>query len=192
MQTATEHLYCEDELIEWMSRHDVPLCPVTHSELRPDDIRKPSRIILNMLAELERYCPNRANGCEWKGLNEQVELHAASCDHRPVPELREELKAKDNKVKQLRARCHKHEAALKELRAGHEDLAQQLAQANRKLKVYDAFFASDGADVKAGAGCGLGAGAAGAKDGPAADGESALQKLLRLRDLSSFEGEGKS
>eukprot|EP00606_Chrysophyceae_sp_TOSAG23-5_P000652 GSChrysophyteH2.ASY1.ANO1.211.1 assembled CDS len=134
VQTATEHLFCEDELIEWMSRHDTPLCPVTHAELKPDDIRKPSRIILNMLAELERYCPNRSNGCEWQGLNEQVRLHACTCDKRPAGELREEITAKDEKIKQLRARCHKHETALKELRAEHEELALQLTLATRKLK----------------------------------------------------------
>ena len=174
VQTATEHLYCEDELIEWMSRHDTPLCPVTHQELNPDDIRKPSRIIVNMLAELERYCPNKENGCDWKGLNEQVGLHIAACDKRPNKELMEELRSKDEKIKQLRARCTKHEKALKEQQVKNEELQAEVSICHRKLKVYDAFFESSKGGMKA-------------ADAKNTIDESALQKLLRLRDLDSFD-----
>lgn len=52
VQTPTEHLFCEDELLEWMIQSDV--CPVTKNKLNPDDIRKPGRIITNLLGELER------------------------------------------------------------------------------------------------------------------------------------------
>jgi len=52
VQTPTEHLFCEDELLEWMIQSDA--CPVTKNKLNPDDIRKPGRIITNLLGELER------------------------------------------------------------------------------------------------------------------------------------------
>jgi hypothetical protein len=57
----------------------------------------------------------------------------------------------------------------------------QVGVCRRKLKVYDAFFESGSADTKA-----VGRGQGDART------ESALQKLLKLRDLSSFEDEGKS
>ena len=57
VQTPSEHLFCEDELLEWMTRSQ--FCPVTNSKLEPDSIKRPGRVILNMLAELDRYCPHR-------------------------------------------------------------------------------------------------------------------------------------
>ena len=183
VQTATEHLFCEDELIEWMSRHDQPRCPVTHEELRPDDIRKPSRIILNMLAELERYCPNKENGCSWTGMSEQVEAHASKCDKRPHEDLLKEMNEKDEKIKQLRARCAKHEKTISDLKEKTTELQQELSVSRRKLKVYDAFFESSPA-IKAGS-------SAEAQAKGSSDSESALQKLLRLRELGSFEADAK-
>jgi hypothetical protein len=181
VQTPTDHLFCEDELIEWMSRHEKPLCPVTHAELKPDSIRKPSRIILNMLAELQRFCTYKEEGCDWVGENEHLAAHLALCAKRPHSVMTAEIKDKDDKIKQLRARCLKYEKQVGELTASNEELRDQVGVCQRKLKVYDAFFESGGADTKA----------AGRGQGDART-ESALQKLLKLRDLSSFEGEGKS
>jgi hypothetical protein len=73
VQTETEHLFCEEELLEWMTRSN--LCPITKSLLNPSSIRKPSRIIVNMLAELELYCSYRPKGCTWMGKAEQLENH---------------------------------------------------------------------------------------------------------------------
>lgn len=77
VQTPSEHLFCEDELLEWMISSDV--CPVTKTNLNPDDIKKPGRIITNLLGELERYCPNRSAGCEWQGKNYSIEAHVQFC-----------------------------------------------------------------------------------------------------------------
>lgn len=188
-ETSTGHLYCEQCLLEYLARSesDKPLCPVSKAELDPNDIRKPSRIIINMLAELELYCPNKEHGCEWQGQNEHVTMHLASCEKRPAAELIEEIKVKDAKIKQLRARCLKHEDHVKDLKNRNTELMDDLSICKRKLKVYDAFFqSSEGKDVKAGA-------TRQAKGGSSSDvdGESALQKLLRLRDLGSFEDNGK-
>jgi uncharacterized protein YbaR (Trm112 family) len=62
VQTHTDHLFCEEELLEWMSLSDHPLCPMTKTPLDPNHIKKPSRIILNMLNELEMYCIYKGNG----------------------------------------------------------------------------------------------------------------------------------
>ena len=70
VQTPSEHLFCEDELLEWLTRSDV--CPVTKERLNPSDIKSPGRIIVNMLGNLQRYCPNKEHGCEWRGENSSV------------------------------------------------------------------------------------------------------------------------
>ena len=38
---------------------------MTKQRLNPDDIASPGRIIVNMLGNLQRYCPNKTHGCEW-------------------------------------------------------------------------------------------------------------------------------
>jgi hypothetical protein len=73
VQTPTEHLFCEDELLEWMTRSN--LCPVTKTILDPLTIRKPSRIIVNMLSELEIYCNYKNKGCKWTGNNDSLPHH---------------------------------------------------------------------------------------------------------------------
>lgn len=73
VQTSTEHLFCEEELLEWMTRSN--LCPITKTALDPSQIRKPSRIILNMLAELQIYCNYRGKGCKWIGTEEHLQSH---------------------------------------------------------------------------------------------------------------------
>ena len=70
VQTPSEHLFCEDELLEWLTRSDI--CPVTKERLNPSDIKSPGRIIVNMLGNLQRYCPNKEHGCEWRGENSLV------------------------------------------------------------------------------------------------------------------------
>ncbi len=187
VQTPTDHLFCEDELIEWMSRHEKPLCPVSHEELKPDSIRKPSRIILNMLAELQRFCTYKNEGCNWIGENEHLSAHLAQCPKRPNSVLTAEIKDKDEKIKQLRARCNKYEKQISDLTAANEDLRQQVGMCQRKLKVYDAFFESGGAGT--GSDAKISSQGRGSADQRS---ESALQKLLKLRELNSFEDEGKS
>ena len=70
VQTPSEHLFCEDELLEWLTRSDK--CPVTKERLNPDDITTPGRIIVNMLGNLQRFCPNKEHGCDWSGDNSAV------------------------------------------------------------------------------------------------------------------------
>ena len=55
--TPTECLYCEECLLDWMQRS--PTCPSTQVALNPEDIKKPSRLVMNILAELVRYCDHK-------------------------------------------------------------------------------------------------------------------------------------
>lgn len=191
VQTPTEHLFCEDELIEWMARSTRPLCPVTNEVLEPDKIRKPSRIILNMLGELQRYCPNKEEGCDWVGNNEHLGTHLESCTKRDRVEMQKEIKKKDEKIKSLRRKCESLEKQLNESLAGNQDMREQLMIYKRKLRVYDAFFAEESDNYERSSNSARSSG--NTKSSPSSTGtESALQKILNLRELKSFQDEGKS
>lgn len=138
VQTPTEHLFCEDELLEWMSRSS--LCPATNTTLAPDSIRRPSRIILNMLAELQRFCPNRGEGCTWVGDNEHCSSHIQSCSFRPRSQLAADLDAAQAKISRLREKLSKAEKKIEILTAANADLAHVNAINERKLRVYSAFL----------------------------------------------------
>jgi hypothetical protein len=99
VQTATEHLFCEEELLEWMTRSN--LCPITKILLNPEKITKPSRIILNMLAELEIFCSNRKEGCNWTGAQEHLPTHLATCEFRPRQEMQQEIHYLKEKLDEL-------------------------------------------------------------------------------------------
>ena len=87
----------ESELLEWCVRE--MKCPMDNLPLDASQVQKPrsvaphahavrhawphvaisragSRIIINMLGELKRYCPYKDNGCEWQGELERVATHA--------------------------------------------------------------------------------------------------------------------
>lgn len=81
--TETEHLFCENELLEWFVIKGDQVCPVTNQKLDATKIVKPGRVITNMLKELERYCVNKPDGCQWSGPSEHLTSHLKSCCHRP-------------------------------------------------------------------------------------------------------------
>lgn len=175
VQTPTDHLFCEDELLEWMSRST--MCPVTNTPLDADSIRKPSRIILNMLAELERFCPNKGQGCDWIGENEHLASHISCCPKRPREQLLREIREKDEKIKSLRSRLAQSEKKCTEFMESNDELSIRIAACECKLKVYDAFFKqSETSDHVRG-------------DSKRDDTESVLQRLSRLRQLETL-GEG--
>lgn len=143
VQTPTDHLFCEDELLEWLSRSS--LCPATNTQLDPDSIRRPSRIIVNMLAELQRYCPNRAEGCAWVGENEHTAAHVAGCTFRPRSLLMQDLSLAEERISKLKAKLAKAEKKIELLTQINVELASTNAIHERKLRVYNAFLANDSA-----------------------------------------------
>jgi len=142
VMTPSEHLFCEDELLEWLTRSN--LCPSTNTPLDPSSIRRPSRIVLNMLAELQRYCPYRSDGCTWTGENEHCATHAQSCDFRPRAQLLDELKRATEKNARLKEKLLKAERRSELLAASNADLHANCQVLERKLRVYTAFLEVDG------------------------------------------------
>lgn len=145
VQTPSEHLFCEDELLEWMTISNI--CPVTKVQLLPQDIKRPSRIIINMLAELEIYCFNKSNGCTWTGLNEQLNTHLLKCQHKPAEDLKKELMEKDERINYLTGRISLLETKCAELEAENKQLRSSLNENSRKLRVFNAFTESQQARV---------------------------------------------
>jgi len=140
VQTPSDHLFCEDELLEWMTISS--FCPVTKLQLLAQDIKKPSRIILNMLAELEIFCPNKVNGCKWIGLNEQMSLHLLTCDNKGPDELKRDIIEKDNRILDLLGRVEILELKCVELDEENRHLKEIISENNRKLRIFNALTES--------------------------------------------------
>lgn len=196
VQTPSEHLFCEEELLEWMSHST--LCPVTQSELDPASIKRPGRIIMNMLGELEMYCPNRCNGCCWVGTMDTLKAHIGSCSFISQEELRNEVAKKNDQINQLVDRVVQLEQENRRITDENEYLAGKVESCEKKLRVYDAFLTtepgrtgkvdgaidipSDASDVKAGrAGQGVAVTVTGEDLGTRS---SDVDYLIRLRQLN--------
>ena len=171
IQTDNEHLFCEEELLEWLTRSN--LCPVSHTELDPSTIRKPPRIITNMLNELEVFCRNRAEGCLWQGEYCKLTSHMKTCNMKSKDQLIAELNRKEQTIASLKRDLSSSLKRITELEDLNKDLELEAKSYQRKLKVYDAFF-QDNIDN-------------GGKETSLAEEESALQKVSRLRRLETFQ-----
>ncbi len=145
VQTSSEHLFCEEELLEWMTRSS--LCPVTKAELDPSSITKPGRVILNMLAELELYCSNKPNGCKWIGQNEHLANHLKTCSHKSSEELNKVIDVKNLEISTLHERIESLEMRTDELVEENDLLRSQLSECEKKLRIYNAFLQSESEKV---------------------------------------------
>lgn len=139
VQTSTEHLFCEDELLEWMAVSTV--CPVTNSQLNPEDIRKPGRIIANMLGELEMFCPNKEHGCKWVGQNEHLNRHLDDCKYQNDSEPKEE-DPKITKIKDLTLRLAELEFKYNAVLEENNKLKSKLRKSEKICEIFSTFLTS--------------------------------------------------
>jgi hypothetical protein len=136
VQTVSEHLFCEDELLEWMTRSST--CPITKSTLDPNEITRPSRIILNMLAELEVFCSNKQRGCSWIGPQELMDAHTEQCAYRPTNQLLEAIKIKDSKIMELEQRVKVLEERYSSLLLETAVISGELRDSQQRLRLFEA------------------------------------------------------
>lgn len=108
--------------------------------LRSYNIQPPGRLISNMLSSLERYCPNKEEGCEWTGKSDQVKGHVKTCNKKSRSSIAREMEEKDiliallkGKISASNQKCAKLESEKNSLKSENEKLL-------KKLQVYDAFF----------------------------------------------------
>lgn len=137
VQTATEHLFCEDELLEWLERSD--MCPVTNTRIDPTQIRKPSRIVMNILGGLVIKCSNRTDGCAWTGKYEILSAHLAQCEFKPRKLFISELEEKTKELAEAKALIKTLKSRVSELESSNTTLQERNIILERQLKVYDAF-----------------------------------------------------
>jgi regulator of replication initiation timing len=137
VQTSSDHLFCEDELLEWLTRSN--LCPITKAVIDPSTIKKPSRIILNMLAELEVYCMHKDEGCLWTGTSEQLTSHLAKgCLHHETCKLKETMAKQEKKITELSDRITLLEIRNEELVEENDELKTTIEELKSRLRVFHA------------------------------------------------------
>lgn len=137
VQTSSEHLFCEDELLEWMERSE--MCPVTNTKLDPSHIKKPSRIILNILGGLTMKCSNLAEGCPWTGKYDSLPSHLKLCSFRPRVELCQMLEKKSNELDEVKRKYAELKVRYRVLEDDNATLKAANETLLRQVKVYDAF-----------------------------------------------------
>lgn len=117
VETPSEHLYCRDELDEWLNQRNT--CPMTKEIIDRGSLRKPSRVILNMLNDLSMICKYREQGCEWIGDLGSLQAHHHRCKFATRNQLQDENEQLRCEVEKLRQRCR---AQGDEIRAKDERL----------------------------------------------------------------------
>lgn len=130
-----------DELLEWLTRSDI--CPATHVHLNPDDVRRPGRIICNMISALERYCPNKSEGCVWKGANDRVTEHTRDCKFKSREALIKDIQDKESQNAILKAKIINYEKKIVDLEQAKLELEEKVDIIQRKLNVYEAFLSEN-------------------------------------------------
>lgn len=131
VQTPCEHMFCEEELLEWMTRKGT--CPLDRAALDPDHIQPPSRIVLGMLGDLRRKCDHEAEGCEWVGTVEAFSAHVAQCTHLSKAALQAKLQEAEQRNDELRREARDKDALLLELANKLETRTRQLSEALSSL-----------------------------------------------------------
>ena len=82
VQTACEHLFCEEELVEWMCHGN--RCPVCAAELVAEEVVRAPRAIVGLIEDLECHCAYAIHGCPWTGDSAAARRHAPSCEFAPM------------------------------------------------------------------------------------------------------------
>mmetsp|Transcript_27341 Transcript_27341/g.35854 ORF Transcript_27341/g.35854 Transcript_27341/m.35854 type:complete len:219 (-) Transcript_27341:192-848(-) len=132
VQTPCEHLFCEDELLEWLMRKET--CPVDQVIINPDEITKASRIVVNMLGELERYCPFKEQGCEWTGASERLQVHLDEiCKYQKQVSNEEALIQKDAEIAHLLSEIAQRDSRITKMEDKLEKYSREIVSLRRKV-----------------------------------------------------------
>ena len=132
VQTKCEHLFCEDELIEWLMHKQS--CPVCNAEINSEEVARAPRAIVGLLDDLVCYCDYRGRGCDWTGPSDALAAHARACARAPRDALvaalarevrdhercRRSLADRDREVDRLRVEVERLSKALASTEEAHE------------------------------------------------------------------------
>lgn len=115
VETPCQHLFCEKELLDFYAKTGRTCCPVDNLPIDAKEIRRPGRVILSLLGELERYCDYKSEGCTWTGQQNSLESHLKGCCFN-----RELLREKEERIAALEELLQEKE---KIIDAAHDKLA---------------------------------------------------------------------
>ena len=87
VQTACEHLFCEDCLLAWLCRKAT--CPVCTAVTEPEAVKRAPRAIVGLIDDLEVRCDHCE--CDWTGPLDKLNAHLDECCHAPRAELLQRL-----------------------------------------------------------------------------------------------------
>ena len=93
-----------------------------------------------MLSSLERFCPNKEEGCEWKGSSEQVQGHYKTCTKKSIAR---ELEEKDILIALLKGKIAASSEKYARIEKENIFLKDENEKLLKKIQVYDAFFNHD-------------------------------------------------
>lgn len=149
VSTPCDHLFCEDCLISWLERRESgnETCPMCNTVIDPVKVEKPSRIIINLLGEMRRYCENRSEGCPWVSACDEYEAHSRTCGYVPTAKLLEKVAERDARVAELTRNLRDREVEVARLRQRleHCELTTLENQAlHEQLQVYEDIHNSGG------------------------------------------------
>lgn len=98
---------------------------------------------MNMLAELEIYCSNKAEGCKWSGPHERLGPHLASCTFRPRTELQAEILALNERIEELEKANEQLESRNDLLGEENSFLKGLVEEYQQRLRVFHALLPSE-------------------------------------------------
>ena len=75
-------LFCNRCITQWLSANNT--CPHDRRHLSSDQLRNPSRLVLNMLNKMRVKCEFYSNGCDIIKPLELIFKHGQQCDYNPV------------------------------------------------------------------------------------------------------------
>lgn len=143
--TPCDHLFCEGCLLSWLQRREKgkESCPVCVELIDAERVKRPSRIILNLLGELERFCCHREEGCDWTGTQEAFPHHVQGCRHVPRTALVAKIERRDARIAQLSTKLTKREAELARTQERLEIMALENHALRQQLRVFEDLLVTD-------------------------------------------------
>ncbi|ORX82070.1 hypothetical protein BCR32DRAFT_292899 [Anaeromyces robustus] len=77
--TSCGHTFCEECILSSLEISNK--CPYDRKDIKKEDFKKVDRLILNILNELEIYCPNKVNGCPFICQRQYLYQHYHECEY---------------------------------------------------------------------------------------------------------------
>lgn len=124
VQTKCEHLFCEEELIEWLCHKTT--CPVCNADIDPEDIVRAPRAIVGLIDDLCCYCDFAGQGCPWTGSSDSLDRHTARCEYAPRESLYEKLERKHRELEDSKRQLVEKDREITRLRKSVQTLEKSL------------------------------------------------------------------